>query len=70
MSPKLKNKKIKTPKTLIKWTQQAKECFERDCKCDGCLINKIMETECVMNHFVKKIYEKLGNPPQVICSEE
>jgi hypothetical protein len=57
-------KKIRVPKTLIKWTQQAKECFDRKCQCNGCKINKILETKCVMKHIVEKIYEQYGAPPK------
>ena len=57
-------RKLKIQESLIKWTPQAIECFERDCNCTDCEINEVLETQCVMKHIVRKIYEKCGYPPK------
>lgn len=63
-------KKLKIQDSLIKWTPQAIDCYERNCKCQGCEIDEVLETKCVMKYIVQKIYEKCGNPPQDIELEQ
>ena len=54
--------------SIIKWTQQAKDCYERNCRCKGCIIHDTIETKCKMKPLIKKIYNKKGPPPEEIES--
>lgn len=56
-------KKIKIQDSMLKWTPQAIDCYYRNCKCQGCEINEVLETQCVMKHIVGKIFEIYGCPP-------
>ena len=57
-------------KTLIKWTPQAIDCFERSCDCEGCIINMSLETKCKMKNIISTIYEQCGYPPESKVVEE
>lgn len=44
-----------------RWTTEAKMCYERRCRCNGC-INKSLETKCRMKYCVIALVKKLGVP--------
>lgn len=44
------------------WTQQAIECYERGCNCDGCYIKEVLETRCVMKAAVIELVRRYGKP--------
>ena len=46
-----------------KWTQAAKECYERGCNCRGCLM-KNLESHCQMKKAVFELVRKFGKPPE------
>ena len=48
------------------WTQLAKDCYLRGCRCEGCLINMNLETHCLMKNSVIELVKKFGAPPEKI----
>lgn len=49
----------------IYWTRQAIECYQRNCKCEGCFINKVCESKCMMRFTLKELVKRFGVPPSV-----
>ena len=55
--------KLNTPRSAYeKWTPSSIFCYERKCKCDGCLINELLETKCKMKVTVLLLVANLGVP--------
>lgn len=44
------------------WTPQAIDCYNRGCNCSGCIMPKIMESECLMKITVIELIKKIGKP--------
>lgn len=53
---------------ILKWTQQAIDCYNRKCICTGCFINENLETPCQLKAIIPKIFAKCGKPPKEIKS--
>ena len=54
---------------ILKWTQQAIDCYNRNCRCTGCFINEKLETPCQMKVIIPKIFAKCGKPPVSITNK-
>lgn len=44
-----------------KWTRQAVECYKRNCRCEGCILNSL-ESRCTMKKAVIELVKKFGIP--------
>lgn len=44
------------------WTDTAIDCYNRGCKCEGCVLNEIVETRCHMKQAVLELVRKFGAP--------
>lgn len=44
------------------WTKQAIQCYNRNCKCEGCYIYKVCECECFMKNTVIELIKRYGIP--------
>ncbi len=47
---------------LVRWTNASTYCFERDCKCEGCIYKENLETKCEMKNTVLNLFSKFGKP--------
>lgn len=45
------------------WTEGAKFCYRRGCRCYGCYVREILETRCFMKVTVFRLIDKFGAPP-------
>ena len=52
--------------SIVRWTQQAKDCFDLNCQCQDCIIYRTIETQCLMKRLIPKIYKRFGLPPEKI----
>lgn len=46
----------------IRWSESAKDCYNRQCRCDGCSVFKIIGRRCQMKKAVIEIVKVLGVP--------
>ena len=46
------------------WSESAIMCYERGCKCDGCPIQEIITSQCMMKHSVLVLVKNIGKPPR------
>lgn len=46
------------------WTPTAKECYERGCRCDGCILAWILGKRCQMKTTVFYLVRKYGAPKE------
>ena len=44
-----------------KWTLQAVECYKRNCRCEGCILNSL-ESKCEMKKAVIELVKLFGIP--------
>lgn len=44
------------------WTDTSIFCYYRGCRCDGCYIKEILESECKMKPAVIELVRKFGAP--------
>lgn len=44
------------------WTTGAIDCYKRNCRCEGCLMQEILETPCTMKIAVIELIRKFGIP--------
>ena len=51
---------------VYRWTQAAKECYDRNCICRGCIYFEKLETRCFMKQTVLALVRKFGKPPDYI----
>lgn len=53
-----------------KWTVGAIECYKRNCKCEGCFIQKTywetLYLRCYMKSCVRQLIEMYGVPDDVV----
>lgn len=54
-----RSKKIATPR---RWTQGAIDCFRIGCICEGCPVNDLIGTRCVMKGAVVELVRRYGKP--------
>ena len=54
----------KVPKTIIKWTQQAKDCYKLHGFCFSCPIYEIIGEKCRMKFIIPTILETCGKPEE------
>ena len=55
---------------LLTWTQQAIDCYNRKAQCKGCIIHENLETPCLMNVVIKKIFALQGHPSKGLSYQE
>jgi len=61
----LKRKKtLNIPTTIIKWTQQAKDCYKLHGFCFSCPIYEIIGEKCRMKFIIPTILETCGKPEE------
>lgn len=47
----------------IKWTELSKECYQRNCKCKGCIYSEIIKSQpCRMKRTVLELVKLFGVP--------
>lgn len=47
----------------VKWTELAKECYERGCICNGCVFSEILiSSNCRMKRTVLELVKLFGVP--------
>lgn len=46
------------------WTKSSIDCYKRGCNCQGCYIQDMLETPCLMKVAVIELVKKLGAPPE------
>lgn len=46
------------------WTIGAIECYKRGCRCEGCLLNEMLETRCEMKRAVLELVRRFGAPTE------
>lgn len=44
------------------WTEGSIFCYRRGCNCDGCYVQEILETPCVMKKAVLTLVKEYGAP--------
>lgn len=44
------------------WTKSAKECYFRNCHCNGCEVYKMLGRHCRMKQTVIELVRELGVP--------
>lgn len=49
---------------FLHWTPSAVDCYERKCRCNGCILAEILETPCKMKYTVIQIIKVKGLPPK------
>lgn len=48
---------------LRRWTDLTKECYKRNCQCEGCdVIPKQYQQKCCAKVYVPELLEKFGEP--------
>ena len=52
---------------VYRWTQAAKECYDRGCVCYGCYYSTF-NYRCIMKQTVLALVRKFGKPPAVVKS--
>ena len=57
--------RIRTCK-VKKWTNASIDCYERQCKCEGCYYQESLASKCKMKNSVIKLVEKFGAPKKRI----
>lgn len=50
---------------LKRWTQSAIDCYERGCRCQGCIFSSL-ESTCQMKLTVRELVRRYGKPPEDI----
>lgn len=47
-----------------RWSKASLECYQRQCKCEGCIYKEKLETNknCNMKHIVLEMVRVLGKP--------
>jgi hypothetical protein len=51
--------------TVRRWTNAAKECYERGCACTGCFYKEYFEGRCQMKRCVFELVRVMGKPKGV-----
>lgn len=49
-----------------KWTESAIDCYNRGCRCAGCLVYEQIGKECRMKKAVLRLVRKWGRPPEKV----
>lgn len=54
-----------------RWTQAAKDCYERGCVCEGCFFNDFFSGyKCRMKASVIELVRLFGAPPKRVINYE
>ncbi len=56
--------------SVRRWTKSSIECYNRGCRCKGCIYTKILSSPCMMKKTVIELVKKFGKPPEEVNTVE